>query len=672
MSNELPNQKAVSGHTANDESEYASLNRPVFIVSTLIIAVAILYTCLAGESAEEHFKALQDGIIKYAGWYYILAVAAIVVVTIFVCVSRYGNIRLGPDHSRPDYGYISWFAMLFSAGMGIGLMFFGVAEPVMHFLDPPLGEGGTQAAAREAMNLTFFHWGIQAWAIYAIVALVLAFFSFRHGLPLTLRSAFYPIIGDRIRGPIGHAVDIFAVIGTLFGVATSLGFGVQQVNSGLHYVFSFIPEDVPTQMILIVAVTALATLSVASGLDRGVKLLSQLNITLAIILLIFILAAGSTVFLLEDLMQNIGTYLSSIVQKTFNMYAYNKTDWIGGWTIFYWGWWLSWSPFVGLFIAKISRGRTIREFIVGVLFVPTGFTFLWMTFFGNSAIDFILGGDTHLGEIVKENTPVALFEFLSHFPLSSILTYVALLMVVVFFVTSADSGALVMDMLCSHGKTNRKIWYRIFWSVGAGVVAMVLLWFGGLESLQTMAIASALPFVTVLMIAIWGFFKAIRVDDMQQMIVQQNAGATLPPPGSGKANWRERLQVVIHHPDKQAVEKFVSETCWAACQEVAAEFNKNGITAKAEREGNNLVKITTSHGEEQDFVYAVIATPGIQPTFIDGESATDDNEYYRAEVHLSRGGLDYDIMGWSQDGIMNDIVEQYQKHLFFLNSLRSS
>src|SRR5690606_17539313 len=330
---------------------------------------------------------------------------------------------------------ITWFAMLFSTGMGIGLMFFGVAEPVMHFIDPPIGAGSTVFDAREAMNITFFHWGLHAWAIYAIVGLILAFFSYRHGLPLRLRSALYPLIGNRIHGPVGHAVDVFAIIGTVFGVATSLGLGVAQINSGLNHLFD-LPVSIPVQIGLIVIACGMATLSVASGLDRGIRMLSEFNLILAVLLLLFVLVFGPTVFLLQTFVQNTGSYLSGIVHKTFNLYAYQPNDWIGGWTLFYWGWWIAWSPFVGLFIARISRGRSIREFVRGVLLVPAGFTLFWMTVFGDSAIHLIMvEGMQNLAEIVNADSSLALFAFLEALPLAGITSALAILMVIVFFVT---------------------------------------------------------------------------------------------------------------------------------------------------------------------------------------------------------------------------------------------
>lgn len=540
----------------------STLNPPVFYTSAALILALVLFTVLLQEEAQSLFNHVQQWIITNASWFYVLAVALILISVVFLAVSRYGDIKLGPDHSRPDYRNTTWFAMLFSAGMGIGLMFFGVAEPVMHFTTPPVGEPNTVQAAKEAMKLTFFHWGLHAWAIYAIVALILAFFSYRHGLPLTLRSALYPLIGERIYGPIGHAVDIFAIIGTVFGVATSLGYGVLQINSGLHHLFGW-PVNQTVQIALIAATCGLATLSVASGLDRGIRILSELNLSLAVILLLFVLVLGPTVFLLQTYVQNTGAYLSDIVNKTFNLYAYEPTDWIGGWTLLYWGWWLSWSPFVGLFIARISRGRTIREFVCGVLFVPAGFTLLWMTVFGDTAIHMVLQeGFTQLAEVVNQDSSVALFAFLEHFPLGSVISLVAVLMVVVFFVTSADSGALVVDMLASSGKDHSPLWQRIFWSVLMGVVAIALLLADGLKALQTATIASALPFSIVLLASIWGLFKALHLDATKRGIRYQALTFSRPTTRSGASEgdgWQRRLRNIAMFPRRSHVNRFITD-----------------------------------------------------------------------------------------------------------------
>lgn len=648
-----------------------TINPPVFYGSAVLIAVLVLFASIFPDTAQNFFGQLQSWILENVSWFYILAVAIILLSTIFLAASRYGDIKLGPDHSEPDYNNITWFAMLFSAGMGIGLMFFGVAEPVMHFISPPVGDPNTVEAAREAMKLTFFHWGLHAWAVYAIVALILAFFSYRHGLPLTLRSALYPLIGERIYGPIGHAVDIFAIIGTVFGIATSLGYGVLQINSGFNYLFD-LPISTNVQVVLIVSITALATLSVATGLDKGIRRLSELNLLLAVILLTLVLVLGPTALLLKSFVQNTGGYLSDIVNKTFNLYAYAPTDWLGGWTLLYWGWWMSWSPFVGMFIARVSRGRTIRQFVTGVLLVPTGFTLIWMTVFGNSAINLIMNkGLTSLADTVSADSSLALFAFLEHFPFSTLLSMVAVCMVILFFVTSADSGSLVIDMLASGGNTKTPLWQRIFWASSTGIVAITLLITGGLGALQTATIASALPFSIILLIAIWGLFKALHIDSTKRVLRQQTSGHSRQQKNIG--GWQRRLRNMVMFPRRAHVNRFIDEVVMPAFESVAEELRKQGYAVEVSSQEDKRCKIEVQHNAEVNFVYEVRPRAYVQPDFVmhnDADNDREERKYFRAEVHLLEGGQDYDIMGWSREEVIDDILDQYEQHMHFLHVVR--
>lgn len=648
------------------------INPPVFVLSGAFTLALVAFAAAVPELAATLFSTVQDWVIHSAGWFYVLAVAGFLVFVLLLAFSDHGRVKLGPDHSEPDYSYASWFAMLFSAGMGIGLMFFGVAEPVMHTIDPPVGDGSTLAAARDAMRITFFHWGIHAWAIYAVVALSLAYFSFRHDLPLTIRSAFYPLIGERIHGPLGHAVDIFAVLGTLFGVATSLGFGVIQVNAGLNYLFE-VPVNITVQIILIAAITAVATLSVALGLDSGIRRISELNIVLAVTLVGFVLVAGPTVFLLQTLVQNTGMYLSSLFDMTFNLYAYEPTGWIGGWTLFYWGWWIAWSPFVGMFIARVSRGRTIREFVVGVLFVPVGFTFMWMTFFGDTAIHMILKqGIGELGGAVRADTSVALFKFFEYLPLSSITSLLATLLVITFFVTSSDSGSLVVDMLTSGGEEDSPVWQRIFWATVEGVVAAALLLAGGLKALQTATISSALPFAVVMILMCWGLLKALRLESVKRMSLRR---ARVSPMGQhSAAAWKTRLRALVHQPTRAEVGRFIEDVVKPALEEVAAELKKQKLDSRVGEDRDKArAWVEVRHGEEIDFFYSVHSRPYEPPSFVlrdTRRSRAEALKYYRAEVHLREGGQDYDIMGWSRNDVINDVLDQYERHMHFLSAVR--
>jgi len=635
------------------------VNPPVFFVSAALILVFALFCALFPKLAGSLFDLLQADISRNFGWFYIVAVAVFLVFVLFLMMSRYGDVKLGPDESEPEYSYLSWFAMLFSAGMGIGLLFFGVAEPIQHYALPPVGQGRTIQSAREAMVLTFFHWGLHAWAIYIVVGLALAYFAFRRGLPLTLRSGLFPLIGNRIHGPIGHAIDIFAVLGTMFGVATSLGFGVLQVNAGFAHLFG-LPVTTTVQLVLIAVITGMATLSAGTGLDKGVKRLSELNIILAIALLAFVLVAGSTVFLLQAFVQNVGAYLGAVVQRTFRMYAYEPNDWLGKWTLFYWGWWISWSPFVGMFIARISRGRTIREFILGVLLVPVLFTFLWMTVFGNTAIAFDLAGTAPIVQTVTDNLPVALFEVLEQLPFSVIASGLATLLVITFFVTSADSGALVIDMITSGAAPNPPVWQRIFWAICAGVVAAVLLLAGGLQALQTAALASALPFAVVMLFICYGLLRALQTETKGPSMDLSIAAET--PPATAGLSWQQRLASITHFYGKPEIEAFLSGTARPALDAVAAQMGDSGLAPQTTQTDEQL-DLDVPHGDRGHFRYTIRARSFRAPSFAWAETTGPDPQrrHYRVMAFSSEGDQPHDVTGYSREQLINDLVNRYAR-----------
>ena len=630
------------------------VNPPVFFTSAgLTLAFAGL-SALFPTQAKSLFDSLQAAIVHEFGWFYIAVVAGFLGFAIFLMLSRYGDVKLGPDDSEPDYSYLSWFAMLFSAGMGIGLIFFGVAEPLQHYATPPTGEGKTIEAAQRAMVLTFFHWGVHAWAIYIVVGLALAYFSFRRGLPLTVRSALHPLIGDRINGPIGHAIDIFAVLGTIFGVATSLGLGVLQVNAGFTHLFG-LPNNTLVQIVLIAAITGCATLSVASGLDRGVKVLSELNIILAVVLLVFVLVTGSTVFLLQAFVQNVGAYLGAVVERTLQTYAYKPNEWLGSWTLFYWGWWIAWSPFVGMFIARISRGRTIREFVTGVLLVPVLFTFFWMTVFGNTAIEMDRSGAVALTDIVKDNMPVTLFEMLGHLPFGTIASGLATLLVIFFFVTSADSGALVIDMITSGAADNPPLWQRVFWAISGGTVAAVLLVAGGLEALQTAAIASALPFSVVMIFICYGLLRALQMEGRSGGLDLSSAAAA-----SGGLSWQERLAAITHSYRKEDLKTFLDETVAPALEAVAGQMRESGLSPEVVR-SDERIDLIVPYGDRGAFRYGIRVRGLRTPSFVWAEnpSRSSDERHYRAVVQTSEGDRPHDVTGYGRDRVIDDLLKRY-------------
>ena len=486
----------------------------VFFVSAGLILLFVLVTLVFQEPAEAAFGAVQSFIATAMGWFLILSVSLYLGIAVLLAFSKYGKIRLGCQDAKPDFPTFAWVAMLMSAGMGIGLMFWSVAEPIFHFQDPPalIGtiEPSSSAAAQQALGITFFHWGLHAWGIYALVGLSLCFFTYNWGLPLTIRSVFYPILGERIYGWPGNVVDILAVASTLFGLATSLGFGVQQVNAGLNFLCN-LPISVPVQVGLIAIITGFATASVVSGLDAGVRRLSALNMILAAVFMTCVLLVGPTLFVLGNFVQTTGYYLESLPTLSFWTETFEGTSWQNSWTVFYWGWWISWSPFVGIFIARVSKGRTIREFVLGVLLLPTALTFLWMSVFGGTAMFMELGDSAGIiGDAVGKNVATALFVMLQQLPLTGITSFVGIVLVVVFFVTSSDSGSLVVDSLTSGGKLESPVTQRVFWASTEGGVAAVLLLGGGLQALQTASITTGLPFAVVLLVMCYSLYRGLN------------------------------------------------------------------------------------------------------------------------------------------------------------------
>lgn len=650
-------------------SWFDNVNPNVFFSSVGIIVLFLAVVIFSPNAFELITKHMNQWITASFSWFYVLAVAIFLIVLVFIALSDMGKIKLGPDHSQPAYSHGSWFAMLFTAGMGIGLMFFGVAEPVMHYVSPPTGEPETIQAAQQAMRITFFHWGLHAWAIYALVGLTLAYFAFRYHLPLKVRSGLYPIIGRRIYGPLGDVVDTFATIGTVFGVATTLGFGVTQINSGLNYLFGW-EIQVSTQIMLIIFVSILASLSVGLGLDKGIKRLSELNLVLALALLVFVFLASSSIYILQTTIQNAGQYMSNLFSMTFNLYAYQPNGWIGGWTIMYWAWWISWSPFVGMFIARVSRGRTIREFIVGVLLIPTGFTLIWMGFMGNAALFSILEqGNTSLIGAVQRDSSVALFEFLSHLPFASISSFIATILVILFFVTSADSGALVTDYLTAKTE-HSPAWQRLFWTALMAILSIILLLVGGLGALQSATMLSALPFTLIMLMLCWGLLKALRLDVTKMQALQ--VARITPRAVKNPRSWQQRLGLIMHYPHThQEVETYIQTVVQPAFENIQREFKRRHLEVKIQEVEEGLA-LSVDHQSEVNFVYKVLNHTTEAASFMLDEQHENIDVFYQAEVFLREGGQGYDVMDWTQEDVLQDIIDQYERHLHFLNVIRNS
>ncbi|HBO6986749.1 TPA: BCCT family transporter, partial [Pseudomonas aeruginosa] len=643
------------------------------ILILLFAAVVIGFPQRAGE----WLLAAQTWASQTVGWYYLLAMTLYLIFVVVTALSGYGKIKLGADHDEPEFSYLSWAGMLFAAGISITLFFFCVSEPLTHFLQPPQGEAGTQEAARQAMELLFLHWGLHGWGVFALVAMALAYFAYRHNLPLALRSALYPLIGKRINGPIGYTVDCFGIIATVFGLGADMGFGVLQLNSGLDYLYA-IPHTHPVQMALIVLMMGAAISVAVSGVDKGIRILSDINMLLACSLLLFVLFAGPTQHLLNTLVQNVGDYLGHLPGKSFDLYAYGgPSDWLGSWTVFYWAWWIAWAPFVGLFIARISRGRTIREFVFGVLFIPLGFTLAWMSIFGNSALEQALGGASELGRVAIEQPSMALYQILQNYPWSRAVITVTVLVSFVFFVTSADSGTVVLSTLSAHGGSaddDGPKWLRVFWGSVTALVTGGLLFAGSIDALKSAVVLTSLPFSLILLLMMWGLHKAFYMESQRQRARSHSLAPLMSGNGKRSGGWKRRLSQAVHFPSRDEVYRFMNDVVRPAISEVSEVFREKGLAVDAQLDpGNASLSLEIGHGEQHRFLYQVLMRGYFTPSFARagmGGLHLKNRRYFRAEVHLAEGSQDYDLMGYTKEQIINDMLDQYERHLQFLHLVR--
>jgi choline/glycine/proline betaine transport protein len=495
--------------------KYFDIHAPVFYPAAIIIILFISLTLFIGKPMEAIFTNIQSGIATNMGWLFVLAVNVLLGFAIYLSVSRFGKIRIGGKDAKTEFSTFAWFSMLFSAGLGIGLLFYGVGEPMMHFSNEVINaEPLTPEAANNAMKYTFLHYGFHAWAVYAVLGLALAFFTFNRGLPLTLSSVFYPLLGEKIYGWMGHTINVVAVVATLFGLATSLGLGVQQVSAGLNFLIGT-ADTVWFQVILIALITGAATVSVVMGLDKGVRVLSEWNMRLALFFLALMLLIGPTIFLLDAFLQNMGNYFQEMIALGAFTEAYEGTEWQHDWTIFYWSWWVAWSPFVAMFIARVSKGRTVQEFFLGVMIVPSLLTFLWMTIFGGSGMYLELNDIAVISDAVNDNIATALFVMLDEYPFSVFTSIVGIVLVTSFFVTSSDSGSLVIDSITAGGKLDAPVGQRIFWAFTEGAVAATLLLGGGLRALQTASIITGLPFVIILLVMCYSLYLGLKEEQAE-------------------------------------------------------------------------------------------------------------------------------------------------------------
>lgn len=647
---------------------------PLVIGATLFFVVLLVAMILiAPEQTQTLLNAAKSGIFANFSWFYVLAFSVFLGFLVILSVSSLGNIKLGNDEEEPEFGFLSWLAMLFAAGMGVGLMFFGVAEPLTHYLSD-ITTGSAEHKQQEALLHTLFHWGIHAWAVYGTIALALAYFGFRYKLPLALRSCFYPLLKERINGKLGDLIDIMALLATLFGVITTLGFGASQLGAGLHQLGWISENSFSLQVVVIAVVMSLAIFSAISGVGKGVKILSELNLTLAFCLLIFVLVAGPTLYLLSAFSDNIGTYLSNLVQLSFKTYVYEQehTDWFSGWTILYWAWWCSWAPFVGLFIARISRGRTIREFIFGVLVIPSMFGILWFTVFGNTAI-WLNDGEAAgtLGQMIS-SPETLLFKFLDYLPLSGVTGLVSLVVISLFFITSADSGIYVLNNIASRDKSlAAPRWQAVMWGILMSVVAIVLMQSGGLANLQAMTLLVALPFAMLMLLMCFSLWKGLNADK-KYFDTKVNPTSIF---WTGD-KWKERLEQMMNQTQEKDILRFLKHTVLPAMRELRQELiGKYDLSVQINTlfdQDEPAVELVIQKDLMRDFMYGVKSI-GRE---VSEQLINDDNlphiqhsMTYEPYTYFFDGRVGYDVQYMDQDELIADMLKHYERYLSLLDDV---
>ena len=641
-----------------------TFDKGVTIPSLIFIVGICLFSVLFPVEIKAVLDLVKNFIFVNFNWVYVWCVTVFVIFLVFLMFSKYGKIRLGTNDSKPEHSFFSWISMLFAAGMGIGLMYFSVAEPMQHYATDAFSESHVISRAKNAQLYTFFHWGIHAWAIYGLVGLCLAYFTYRYRLPLSLRSCLYPLLKDRIKGKWGDVIDVFALCSTFFGITTTLGFGVVQINSGLE-TLNILPETgFIYQVLIVVVLVSFAVFSATSGVNKGVKILSNINVVMVIVLLLFVLTLGPTVYLIGSFTYGLGNYINNFFDLTFNTHVYEEKTlpWFYNWTILYWAWWISWSPFVGLFIAKISKGRSIREFIAAVLIIPTLFNFIWMSVFGNSAIwiDFNVANGA-LSALVSD--PDALmFRFLEYLPLSNILSFIVISVIIIFFVTSADSGMLVMDSISTKNSSKSPKVQMVFWGVLLATLALMLLNAGGLEALQTMTLITALPFAAIMILFVVSLMKALVID--YRYYEKGLSVSTIPWSGEF---WKERLKKIVSFKTKDAVKTFMEDQVLPAFTELKEEFAVNGIDVEINYIPEKLkISLEIHHDIVNNFIYGVMNQKRIVSEYMvddDNLPDLDSKVTYFPKTYFGDSREGYDVQYFTRNELISDVLKHYDRFL---------
>ena len=690
--------ESQSGVQPDDPPGKQPLNPVVFFVSAAIITVVALAAIFAPQVVNDAFGTAVTWTSRWFGSFYILLITAALVFILALAFSRFGRVRLGPDNSTPDFSTFSWTAMLFAAGIGTEILFFAVAEPVDQYMHPPTGDGQTVQAARDAIVLSLFHYGISGWGLYALVGLSMAYFAYRRRDTLTLRSTLRPLLGRHTEGIIGDVVDAAALVGGVFGIAASLGVGVVQLNVALNILFG-LPQGFPTQIGLTALAVIMATVSAVSGVDRGVRVLSTINVLLAIGLALWVLITGNAAFLIDALVGSIGDFFTRFPLLTLETYAYNRPDeWLNAWTLFFWAWWIAWAAFVGMFLARISRGRTIRQFVLGSLLLPFCYILMWVAIFGNHALDLVIRGNGEFRDLTLDQPEQGLYWMLEHLPGQKILIALALFIGILFYVTSADSGALVMANLSSRIRSARQdaaAWLRIFWAALTGILTIAMLVAGGIPILQQATIVMALPFSGVLILIMYTLWRSLSTEDTyNQALSIANRNRALGFNGSAagleQTPWRERLAHTLNSVSPDEAGHAMERRIVPALEAVATELRKENVSAEVFVEGpeaqdpddertflGRASLVVSSEpasevGEEQSssidsfrYVVRMVVTPVPAYGFAVHEA---DDLTVRLEVRPHSGGQGYDVVDWNSDQVAHDVLDHYERWLEYVGT----
>ena len=658
------------------EDREPRVNWRVFVTSSLVVLAFSVWAMAAPHHAASAMRDVVGWIATNLGWFYVLTVTLVILFVLWVAFSKEGSVRLGPDHSRPQYGLFTWVAMLFAAGVGIDMLFYSVTGPITQFVAPPAADPRSAEAAQDAVVWTMFHYGVAGWSMYALLGMAMGYFAYRWGMPLSIRAALYPLLGRRVRGTTGDVIDVFALVGTVFGVATSMGIGVVLLNVGFAWLFG-LPEGLALQIALVLVAVVMTVAACTSGVDRGIRVISELNLWSAGAMMLYILVTGETAFLLNAMVENIGRFVFTLPERTVQTFAYVEggSEWMGGWTLFFWAFWLAWGPFVGLFLARISRGRTLREFVVAAITAPVLCDFFIVTVFGNSAMHEVLSGNTEFARLAVESPEQGWYALLEMFPGAAFLIGLATLSGLLFYLTSANSGAMVMSNFSStipDPAQDGAKWLRIFWALLTAVLTIAMLVAGGVTTMEHATLIFALPVTVIAFLVMASFSKVLRMEraEREGRTLRRRFDAVhggLVP----EKTWRQRLARLRSYPSQKAVAQFVGRVVRPALQDVADEFRDLGHQAELRTTPNAGTGIdehalVVNMADHRDFHYQVAAVRAPVPMIGARSMSRETDVYYRLEVFTQTGSEGYDLMGLTQQQLINDVLDRYEAHLSFL------